>query len=155
MKPDYFDHKEMDNNPIESIIDEEYFPNLQCDYSIKFNTGYIGDFILRRFECILNVLCSIQWVKWSKEYNCILVKTFDYRPNNVSLILIKRIVSCISNNFQIKGNADSYVFIELYKGNCLNESLTKELVCQDYLTPGSKLDANKIINAIRLISLIR
>lgn len=146
MNPDYFDNKEIDNCQDICCIDEDFYSDF---LTIKFNISDIGGENLRIFERFLNVLYPTQW---SKEHNCILVKTMTYRPNNISLILIKRIVSCICNNIQIKGNANRYLTIELYKGNCLNDSSEHNLICQDYLTPGSGLDANKIINAIYFIS---
>jgi hypothetical protein len=147
MKPDCLDKlTKEDFIDDESITDEDYYSDF---LSIKFNTSDIGGDNLRILERFLNVLYPILW---SKEQNRILVKILTCRPNNISLILIKRIVSCICNNIQIKGNVNRYLTIEFYKGNCLNDSSEHNLICQDYLTPGSGLDANKIINAIYFIS---
>ncbi len=157
MKPEILDDKEfIENYCANTIIDDStfYLPNF--DLSIKF-VQHDCSFkqITKRIGRIIDLYDYTDEIYCREELSCLLVTIKDEYKQSFSfpLLKIKRLANSLNRFLQYVGSPDSYIAIEVHRGNCLGNP-NNEMVYNDFVTPYHTINVSKLAAFIYMLPIL-
>lgn len=157
MKPEILDDKEfIENYCANTIIDDSTFYLTNFDLSIKF-VQHDCSFkqIPKRIGRIIDLYDLTDKISCCEESSCLLVTIKDEYKQSFSfpLLKIKRLANSLNRFLQYVGSPDSYIAIEVYRGNCSGNP-NNEMVYNDFVTPYHTINVSKLAAFIYMLPIL-
>lgn len=157
MRPEIMDNKDfIEVYCADNTVDDSTSCSTNSDFSIKFvqyNTSFSQ--IPQRIGRIIDLYDFADEIVCDEKTSCLLVKIKDkYKQQfQFPLLKIKRLANRLSRFLQYVGTSDSFIAIEIYKGNCLVKP-NNEMVYNDFVTPYFTIDVSKLATFVYMLPIL-